>query len=402
MSRISRMLGCSVIIATILAAPLLAGPVDAQSLCGPRVSVGPGDTLSRIAARCGTTATAILRMNPQITNPNVIHIGQIIHLASGAVTRPVVPRRPTGTSTYVVRPGDTLYRIAFHMGVPLPALLAANPHVDPRFLQPGMTLRLPGGGIIAPPAQPLPPRPPAESIALAGIISDEGVTCPAMRGRDGRLYTLVGDVGGVRPGDRVRVEGRIAAASICMQGTTIDVHRLRTYGGRDADPGQDRFVTVTGRVTDEGVECTAIRGSDGRLYTLAGNVQGLRPGDRVEVIGRRVEASLCMQGMTGWIEDQCQASQLRGIPRWQASTAIECNTLPRRGTGSPDCNSAMAACISQLKLSVQSQAKMHSSIMGIHLAVASAIERASAAGHSSTTNAKSTGAMSSPLIGTMS
>ena len=297
MWRILRIPGASALLAIALAASSFVGPADAQSLCGPRVSVGPGDTISRIAARCGTTATAILRMNPQITNPNVIHIGQTIHLASGAVARPVVPHRPIGADTYVVRPGDTLYRISFLVGVPLPALLAANPHVDPHFLRPGMTLRLPGGGIIVPPPQ-LPPHPPADTIALAGIVSGDGVTCPAMRGRNGRLYTLVGDIGGVRPGDRVRVEGRIARTSICMQGTTIDVHRLRTYGGGDSDPNEDLFMTLRGRVTDEGVECTAIRGSDGRLYTLAGNADNLRPGDRVEVVGRRAEASFCMQGIT--------------------------------------------------------------------------------------------------------
>ena len=231
-------------------------------------------------------------MNPQITNPNVIHVGQAIHLGAGAVHH----HRPSGAGTYVVRRGDTLYRVSFIVGVPLRALLAANPHIDPRYLRPGMTIRLPGGGIVVPPPQPQPPRPPADTIALAGIISDDGVTCPAMRGRDGRLYTLVGDVGGVRPGDRVRVEGRITRTSICMQGTTIDVHRLRAYGGPETDP--DLFVTVAGRVTDEGIECTAIRGSDGRLYTLVGNTVDLRPGDRVEVVGRRAEASFCMQGIT--------------------------------------------------------------------------------------------------------
>lgn len=296
MLRSLRMLGGSVLLAAALAAPLLAGPADAQSSCGARVSVGPGDTLSRIAGRCGTTVTAILRMNPQITNPNVIHVGQTIHLAAGAVARPVLPHRPTGAGTYVVRPGDTLYRISFRTGVPLPALLAANPHVDPRYLRPGMTLRLPGGRIVVP--APQPPRPPADTISVAGIISDDGVTCPAMRGRDGRLYTLVGNVGDVRPGDRVRIEGRITRTSICMQGTTVNVHRLRTYGGHDTDPDEDQFVTIRGRVTDEGVECTAVRGRDGRLYTLSGIADDLRPGDRVEVVGRRAEVSFCMQGIT--------------------------------------------------------------------------------------------------------
>jgi hypothetical protein len=59
-----------------------------------------------------------------------------------------------------------------------------------------------------------------------------------------------------------------------------------------------RTVRITGVVTDEGVECTALRGDDGRLYTLAGRVEGLEPGDRVRVVGRLAEASFCMQGTT--------------------------------------------------------------------------------------------------------
>lgn len=295
-----KMLGASVLLALAVAVPLSAGSVDAQTRCGPRVTVGLGDTLYRIAARCGTTASAILRMNPQIVNPNVIHLGQVIHLAPGQIARPIPPKIPGGSSahTYVVRPGDTLYRISLYVGVPLPALLAANPHIDPRFLRPGMIIRLPGRVIPPPYPQPMPPRPPAQTIAVAGVISDGGATCPAMRGNDGRLYSLVGDFGRVRPGDRVRVEGRITQTSNCMQGTTIQVHRLRTFGGDDTDDNADQLITVTGRVTDEGVECTAIRGSDGRLYTLAGNTGRLMPGDRVEVIGRRAEASFCMQGTT--------------------------------------------------------------------------------------------------------
>lgn len=62
---------------------------------------------------------------------------------------------------------------------------------------------------------------------MSGTITSEGVTCLAMRGDDGRLYTLSGDTGGFGPGDRVRVEGARAEVSICQQGITIDVIRVR-------------------------------------------------------------------------------------------------------------------------------------------------------------------------------
>jgi len=43
-------------------------------------TVRPGDTLSRIAARHGMNLRQLLNLNPQITNPNRIRVGQIIRI----------------------------------------------------------------------------------------------------------------------------------------------------------------------------------------------------------------------------------------------------------------------------------------------------------------------------------
>lgn len=45
-----------------------------------RYVVRPGDTLYSIAARFNVTVERILRLNPQITNPNVIFPGQVIRI----------------------------------------------------------------------------------------------------------------------------------------------------------------------------------------------------------------------------------------------------------------------------------------------------------------------------------
>ena len=63
------------------------------------------------------------------------------------------------------------------------------------------------------------------TLQRTGTVTDEGVECTAFRDADGYLYTLVGNVEELEPGDRVVVEGIIAEASVCMQGTTIDVHK---------------------------------------------------------------------------------------------------------------------------------------------------------------------------------
>lgn len=64
------------------------------------------------------------------------------------------------------------------------------------------------------------------TIRVTGTITDGGVECTALQGDDGQLYTLAGVDGGFGPGDRVRVIGRVAGVSFCMQGTTIEVRRI--------------------------------------------------------------------------------------------------------------------------------------------------------------------------------
>ena len=73
-------------------------------------------------------------------------------------------------------------------------------------------------------------------------------------------------------------------------------------GGTTADnsAGKDRVsITVVGRLTSEGVECQALRGDDGQLYTLlGGGLVDLPVETRVRVIGERLEFSSCQQGIT--------------------------------------------------------------------------------------------------------
>ena len=46
-------------------------------------------------------------------------------------------------------------------------------------------------------------------------------------------------------------------------------------------------ITVRGILTNEGVECQAMRSlNDNKLYTLTGNLQGFKTGDKVEVTGK--------------------------------------------------------------------------------------------------------------------
>lgn len=100
-------------------------------------TIQPGDTLFRIAARFGITVRDLLAANPQITRPDLLYPGQVIDI-------PISVMQPPQTFRYIVRPGDTLYRIAQRFRVSFPSLLAANPQLaDPALIVPGEIIYIP-------------------------------------------------------------------------------------------------------------------------------------------------------------------------------------------------------------------------------------------------------------------
>jgi len=89
-----------------------------------------GDTLRKIAARFNTSVDAILKVNPQITNPNLIFVGQGISI-------------PAGVSTYAVQRGDTLRIIANRFGTTVDNLLVLNPNIkNPNLIYVGQVIRV--------------------------------------------------------------------------------------------------------------------------------------------------------------------------------------------------------------------------------------------------------------------
>src|SRR5690606_34522891 len=63
----------------------------------------------------------------------------------------------------------------------------------------------------------------ADRLRVVGTL-EQGVECPILRSEDGTVYSIPRDaMAGFREGDRVRVEGRRADMSTCMQGVHIDV-----------------------------------------------------------------------------------------------------------------------------------------------------------------------------------
>ena len=63
----------------VICCPVMKGPVRQLPQCaGQLYTVRAGDTLFNISRRYGVTVEAILTRNPQIINPDIIYIGQVI------------------------------------------------------------------------------------------------------------------------------------------------------------------------------------------------------------------------------------------------------------------------------------------------------------------------------------
>ena len=63
-------------------------------------------------------------------------------------------------------------------------------------------------------------------ICLRGLLTDEGIECPALRNESQALYTLAGEMAPFEVGDDVCVCGTVVEVSFCMQGTTIAVMQI--------------------------------------------------------------------------------------------------------------------------------------------------------------------------------
>lgn len=130
----------SVIIGLVLFLLLVSIPTSAFAQSGGTYLVQPGDTLSGIAVRWGTTVQALMQANG-ISNPDAIRYGQRLTIPGGSSAGAA----RSGT-TYTVRLGDTLAQIGQRFGVSAAALAAANGISNPDRVVAGTTLSIPSGG----------------------------------------------------------------------------------------------------------------------------------------------------------------------------------------------------------------------------------------------------------------
>lgn len=116
-----------------------------------------GETAYRIARRYGVTLDQIAQANG-LTNLSLLSVGQQLVIpgcgTTGVTPPPTATPRATGTpgeavplpeaETYVVQPGDNLYRISLRFGVSMRALANANGITNINYIRAGDTLVIPG------------------------------------------------------------------------------------------------------------------------------------------------------------------------------------------------------------------------------------------------------------------
>ena len=198
----------------------------AGGVCGGTYVVDPGDTLDKIAARCGTSVAAILAANPGIGS--TVQTGQVLALPGSGVVitstpvtvvptaTPIIVVTPMGNynniydsfntynynyynnydpygnynyvptpnsgnlpsnyrGAYVVQYGDTFSGIANRFGISIYDLWAANPDIwDINVLFAGEIIYLPGpmGQLVYGPTSPTSPI--AQPTIFSGESSDTG------------------------------------------------------------------------------------------------------------------------------------------------------------------------------------------------------------------------------------
>ncbi len=277
--------------------------------------VQPGETLSEIAERNGVGLQQLMRANG-IENPKLVQAGQRLVLPGGA-TAPSGRSRsgranggPTGgakTGTVLVQPGETLSEIAERNGVGLQQLMRANGIENPKLVQAGQRLVLPGGAT-APSGRSRDGR--ANGGPNNGPKTGTVVVLP------GETLSEIAERNGVGLQQLMRVNG-IENPKLVQAG-----QRLALPGGATAPSGGSR----DGRSRDGG---EATHGGSGRSFSYT-----VKEGETLSEIAERYDTTVnrLMQRNSIGDPSQLQAGRQLLIPGTQVTAS---SSTTRASTAKP-------------------------------------------------------------------
>ncbi len=158
MQHVRQLMIALVALAVLLTTPMLVAAQGGQTTH----TVQAGENLTRIALKYGTTVQAIVQAN-NITNPNLVFVGQVLTIPGASITPTLQPTgtiiaptpqpttAPTGETVHVVQPGENLFRIALKYGLSTAYLASYNGITNPNLIYVGQRIRIPSGAAAQPP-----------------------------------------------------------------------------------------------------------------------------------------------------------------------------------------------------------------------------------------------------------
>ena len=107
-------------------------------------TVAAGENLYRIGLKYGVSWVAIANAN-NLANPNILTVGQVLTLPGASAPNPDLGPTPSPQTetTYVVQPGDNLFRIGLKFGSSWVQIAEANGLVNPNLITVGDELKIP-------------------------------------------------------------------------------------------------------------------------------------------------------------------------------------------------------------------------------------------------------------------
>ena len=209
-----------------------------------------GDTLSGVAKRLGVSLADLAAANG-ITNPDRVLAGRVLMVPRGKPAPPTPAPAPAApppvfvaggatTVDHVVRPGDTLARLAAARGTTVGRLAEVNGLRNPNLIRIGQRLALPGTGWVCPVQGPTRRYVDDFGYLRSGNRSHEGNDIFADRGTP-----VVASVGGVVK----RVQGPTAGLAYYLHGDDGHVYygaHLHTYAGAPGRVGAGAPIGTVG------------------------------------------------------------------------------------------------------------------------------------------------------------
>ncbi|MBD3777908.1 MAG: LysM peptidoglycan-binding domain-containing protein [Micrococcales bacterium] len=359
--------GTGAIAIAAVAATASAGAAHADE----QYTVRSGDTVSHIAARHGTTVSAVRTANG-LDSRAFIREGQRLTIPTqrSATTAPAAAPQATGGS-HTVASGETVSAIAQRYGTTVAAVVSANGLDSRAFIRVGQTLTIPGAGATATTAPAAAPQATGGSHTVAS-----GETVSAIAQRYGTTVAAVVSANGLDSRAFIRVGQTLTIPGAGATATTAPAATPQATGGSHTVASGETVSAIAQRYGTTVAAVVSANGLDARAF--------IRVGQTLTIPGAGATAT----------------TATAAAPQATGGTALVGNTFLGRTYAPSVVASANANKASLLAMGVPSRDQMQAKVastaraMGVDTALAQAIAfQESGFDHTSVSPANAIGTM---------